>query len=114
MTDAPNPLRRTAWTAAVMLASASLAVGCVRTVLQGEDPAVRRPTATGDASRDVLVINIPWMEAPIPRLLLGDRPVVAERVSARTSEAKTSYFLRTTIGTEAELEITTQYPSPDV
>ncbi len=90
------------------------ATGCVRTVLEGEDPDVARPVATGDIDRDVLLINVPWMQAPVPRLLLDGNAVQVEQVSARTPELKTSYLLRSRGGITAEIEISTDYPSNDV
>lgn len=105
---------RSALVAALVAAAGVSLAGCKRTVLSGDDPDVLRPTATGDSKRDLMVINIPWMEAPIPRLLLDGKPVVAERVSVGLSETETSYVLRTRTGTTAELLITTTYPAANV
>ncbi len=100
--------------AAVLACACCAASGCVREVLSGEDPDVKRPTATGDSKRDQLVFNIPWMEAPIPRILWEGQPVVAERVSALTPDNQTSYMLRTRTGASATILITTKYPAQDV
>jgi hypothetical protein len=99
---------------AVLLASCLLLGGCVREVLSGEDPDVLRPTATGDTKRDQLVFNVPWMEAPIPRMLIDNKPIVADRVSTLTPEGKTSYLLRTRTGASATILITANYVSPEV
>jgi hypothetical protein len=96
------------------LVAALACAGCVKTVLSGEDPDTLRPTATGDSKRDVLVVDIPWMQAPIPRLLIDGQPIVAERVSTTNPDQRTIYMLRTRTGATAELEIQASYPSDSV
>lgn len=109
VTDAPR------WRhVAVALVVAAALSGCKRTVLSGDDPDTLRPTATGDAKRDVLVIDIPWMQAPIPRLLIDGQPIVAERVSSTSPDQRTTYMLRTRTGAAAELDIQAKYPSDTV
>lgn len=87
--------------------------GCVRTVLEGEDPDVARPVATGDPKRDVLVVDLPWMQAPMPRLLYQDKPVVCEQVRAYTPDRQTSLMLRTRAGVNVTVLIAATSPSPD-
>lgn len=69
--------------------------GCVREVVSGEDPQSRRNRVTGAASRDSLVVNIPWMEAPIPRLGYDGRMVVFEIVDAPVDHRTQRFTLRT-------------------
>ena len=69
--------------------------GCVREVLSGEDPEARRNRVTGKADRDSLVVNIPWMEAPVPRLGFDGRMVVFEIVDAPMDQRTQRFTLRT-------------------
>ncbi len=75
--------------------SASAGPGCVREVISGEDPQARRNRITGKADRDSLVVNIPWMEAPIPRLGFDGRMVVFEIVDAPVDQRTQRFTLRT-------------------
>ena len=75
--------------------SASTGPGCVREVISGEDPQARRNRVTGTADRDSLVVNIPWMEAPIPRLGFDGRMVVFEIVDAPVDQRTQRFTLRT-------------------
>lgn len=75
--------------------SASAGPGCVREVISGEDPQARRNRITGKADRDSLVVNIPWMEAPVPRLGFDGRLVVFEIVDAPVDQRTQRFTLRT-------------------
>ena len=81
-----------------VLAGAVLAApgaGCVREVLSGEDPQARRNRVTGKDGRDALVVNIPWMESPVPRLGYDGRLVVFEIVDAPVDARTQRFTLRT-------------------
>ena len=69
--------------------------GCVREVVSGEDPQARRNRVTGKDGRDALVVNIPWMEAPVPRLGFDGRLVVFEIVDAPVDSRTQRFTLRT-------------------
>ena len=75
--------------------SAAASPGCVREVISGEDPQARRNRITGKADRDSLVVNIPWMEAPVPRLGFDGRLVVFEIVDAPVDQRTQRFTLRT-------------------
>ena len=69
--------------------------GCVREVISGEDPQARRNRVTGKDGRDSLVVNIPWMESPVPRLGYDGRLVVFEIVDAPVDSKTQRFTLRT-------------------
>lgn len=99
---------------ALLVAALALTqAGCVRTVLEGEDPDVARPVATGDSKRDMLTVDLPWMQAPMPRLLYQDKPVVCEQVRAYTPDRQTSLMLRTRAGVNVTVLISATSPTPD-
>lgn len=77
-----------------------VAPGCVREVLKGEDPQ-RAGRLTGENGRDSLVVRIPWMALPGPRLLTANKLLRAESVFARTPEGETRFTLRTLGGVSA-------------
>lgn len=74
---------------------AAAGTGCVREVLSGDDPQARRNRVTGKDGRDSLVVNIPWMEAPVPRLGYDGRMVVFEIVDAPVDARTQRFTLRT-------------------
>lgn len=80
------------------VAAAAAIVGwqgaCVREVLKGEDPQGRAGRLTGQNGRDSLVVRIPWMALPGPRLLNSNKLVRAENVFARTPQGETRFTLR--------------------
>lgn len=92
------------------LAACMWSAGCVREVLSGEDPQARTGRITGNNSRDTLVIRLPWMEAPSPRMLFGDRLLAYETVRARMSDGSDRFVLRalnaveTTVNVRAKLQ----------
>lgn len=79
----------------MLAAGLSIPAGCVREVLSGEDPQARRNRLTGKAGRDSLVVNIPWMESPVPRLGFDGRLVVFEIVDAPVDQRTQRFTLRT-------------------
>lgn len=79
--------------------------GCVREVLSGEDPQARRNRVTGKDGRDSLVVNIPWMEAPVPRLGYDGRLVVFEIVEAPVDARTQRFTLRTPDDREAVVRV---------
>jgi hypothetical protein len=107
MSAVPAHHRATSFFSVVGAAAALLAggfhcasPGCVREVLKGDDP--ERPgRLTGENDRDSLVVRIPWMALPGPRLLNANKLVRAESVFARTPEGKTRFTLRTLGGVSA-------------
>lgn len=82
----------------------ALAAGCVREVIKGEDPEVRSGRLTGDNRRDSLVVRVPWMGMPEPRLLANGRLVRTETVYNRASKGQTRFSLRTPDGTTASVD----------
>lgn len=78
-----------------VLAWLLLGTGCVREVISGEDPQARRNRLTGKEGQDELVVNIPWMEAPVPRLGYDGRLVVFEIVDAPVDARMQRFTLRT-------------------
>ncbi len=92
------------------LAACTWWAGCVREVISGEDPQARTGRVTGNTSRDTLVIRLPWMEAPAPRMLFGDRLLAYETVQARLADGSDRFVLRalnaveTTVTVRAKLQ----------
>jgi hypothetical protein len=92
------------------LAACMWSVGCVREVISGEDPQARTGRITGSNARDSLVIRLPWMEAPAPRMLFGDRLLAYETVQARLTDGTERFVLRslnsveTTVTVRAKLQ----------
>lgn len=120
-TSRAHPLRRPttihrasvpALALAVTTLAAVLAGGCVREVVSGEDPQARRGRLTGKAGRDSLVVNIPWMEIPAPRLLYDGKLVVFETVAAPLDPNTTRFTLRATNDVTATVR-TTRRLNPD-
>lgn len=102
----PNPVH-----GLQLLAAAAwlvLGTGCVREVLKGEDPESRAGRLTGDDRRDSLVVRLPWMGMPQPRLLSAGKLVRTETVFARTDRGDTRFTLRTPGGTTATVDATSQ------
>ncbi len=75
--------------------------GCVREVLKGDDPEGKAGRLTGRNGRDSLVVRIPWMALPAPRLLADNKLLRAESVFARTPDGKTRFTLRALNGVSA-------------
>ena len=114
-TSRAHPLRRPttihcASVPALALAATALATvlagGCVREVVSGEDPQARRGRLTGKAGRDSLVVNIPWMEIPAPRLLYDGKLVVFETVAAPLDPNTVRFTLRATNDVTATVRAT--------
>lgn len=103
--------RHLAWIAGITVAASCLLSlgGCVREVISGEDPQVRGPRLSKNAAKNELVVDIPWMQAPTPRMILDDKLVPTEVVYGRSPEKKTLYTLRSMRGTLAGAEVTTNY-----
>ena len=78
--------------------------GCIREVISGEDPQAKPGRLTGKATKDQLVVRIPWMETPPPRFLEGDAPLPAETVFTRTPAGVLRFTLRATDGTSAVVD----------
>lgn len=89
-------------------ASLVLGTGCVREVLKGEDPESRAGRLTGDNRRDSLVVRVPWMGMPQPRLLSAGKLLRTETVFARTDKGDTRFTLRTPGGTTATVDARSQ------
>jgi hypothetical protein len=88
--------------------AASVSGGCVREVLQGEDPETRTGRVTGDNRRDALVVRIPWMGMPEPRMLAQGKLVRTETVYTRSNAGETRFTLRTPGGTNASVDATSK------
>lgn len=94
--------------ATAAFASLVLGTGCVREVLKGEDPESRAGRLTGDNRRDSLVVRVPWMGMPQPRLLSAGKLLRTETVFARTDKGDTRFTLRTPGGTMATVDATSK------
>lgn len=92
--------------ATLAMLAAVTAAGCVREVVSGEDPQARRGRLTGKSGRDSLVVNIPWMEIPAPRLLFDGKLVVHETVAAPLDLNATRFTLRATNDATATVRAT--------
>lgn len=88
----------------LLAAALVLGTGCVREVLKGEDPESRTGRVTGDNRRDALVVRIPWMGMPEPRMLAQGKLVRTETVYARSNSGDTRFTLRTPGGTNASVD----------
>lgn len=93
-------LRAGAAAACVALA----APGCVREVLEGDDPDAHAGRLTGRNNRDTLTIRIPWMALPVPQLLRDGSATQAETVFGRVPGGKTRYTLREPGGASAQVD----------
>jgi hypothetical protein len=104
-----NPLRNFHACALMALAAVSVGgAGCVRQVISGEDPQAKSARITGKNGKDELVVRLPWMQQPQPRMLYDDKLVKTELVFARTPEGITRYTLRTPTGAVAMVEARTK------
>ena len=86
----------------------ALAAGCVREVLSGTDPEARAPRVSTDTSKNEVVVTIPWMPAPQPRLLFKDKLTRAEAVFSRSPDKVTHFTVRSVAGTTALVDLRTQ------
>lgn len=87
--------------------------GCVREVLSGEDPQAKPGRLTGRDSKDQLVVRIPWMETPTPRLLSQDVALPAETVFTRTPGSALRFSLRAPNGATAVVDARTKRLADD-
>lgn len=91
--------------ALALVASTLAAPGCVREVLKGEDPQSQPGRLTGENRRDALVVRLPWMQAPPPRLLRDGQPARSETVYGSATDGVTRYTLREPSGTSAMVDV---------
>ncbi len=93
-----------------LLSVLALAVvpGCVREVLSGTDPEARAPRVSTDTSKNEVVVTIPWMPAPQPRLLFKDQLTRAEAVFSRSPDRVTHFTVRSVAGTTALVDLRTK------
>ena len=85
-----------------------VAPGCVREVLSGTDPEARAPRVSTDTSKNEVVVTIPWMPAPQPRLLFKDQLTRAEAVFSRSPDRVTHFTVRSVAGTTALVDLRTK------
>lgn len=97
----PHQLSRPIFPALLAAVALAGSVGCVREVLKGEDSESRVGRLTGENDRDSLVVRIPWMALPEPRLLSSNKLVRAESVFARTPQGETRFTIRSLGGPTA-------------
>jgi hypothetical protein len=97
------------WFVLLPAVASVLAAGCVREVLSGTDPEARGPRISTDASKNEVVVSIPWMPAPQPRLLYKDQLTRAEAVFARSPDRVTHFTVRSVAGTTAMVDLRTQH-----
>jgi hypothetical protein len=91
--------------ALALLAVGLAAPGCVREVLKGEDPEAQPGRLTGENRRDALVVRLPWMQAPPPRLLRDGQPARSETVYGSAADGVTRYTLREPSGASAMVDV---------
>lgn len=94
--------------AALTVTALAAAPGCVREVLSGTDPEARAPRVSTDTSKNEVVVTIPWMPAPQPRLLFKDKLTRAEAVFARSPDRVTHFTVRSVAGTTAMVDLRTR------
>lgn len=95
--------------AALSVLALAAVPGCVREVLSGTDPEARAPRVSPDTSKNEVVVTIPWMPAPQPRLLFKDKLTRAEAVFARSPDKVTHFTVRSVAGTTALVDLRTRY-----
>lgn len=104
-------MRASHWIALLTTVASVAASGCVREVLSGTDPEARGPRVSTDAAKNEVVVSIPWMPAPQPRLLYKDQLTRAEAVFGRSPDKVTHFTVRSVAGTTAMVDLRTQYLS---
>lgn len=101
-----RPMMTRAAIAGSFLACACLSsAGCVREVLEGSDPEARGPKLSTDAAKNEVVVSIPWMQAPAPRLLYEGALTRAEAVYSRSPDRVLHFTLRSVAGTQAQVDV---------
>jgi hypothetical protein len=87
---------------------AAVAGGCVREVVSGYDPESKSGQLNSKSATNRLVVLVPWMQPPTPRLLLDDKLARCETVFSRNPDGVVRYVLRTVTGQTATVEVRTK------
>jgi hypothetical protein len=82
--------------------------GCVREVVSGYDPESKSGQLNSKSATNRLVVLVPWMQPPTPRLLLDDKLARCETVFSRNPDGVVRYVLRTVAGQTATVEVRTK------
>jgi hypothetical protein len=85
-----------------------ISVGCVREVVSGYDPDSKSGQLNSKSATNRLVVLVPWMQPPTPRLLLDDKLARCETVFSRNPDGVVRYVLRTVAGQTATVEVRTK------
>ena len=87
---------------------AAVVGGCVREVVSGYDPESKSGQLNSKSATNRLVVLVPWMQPPTPRLLLDDKLARCETVFSRNPDGVVRYVLRTVAGQTATVEVRTK------
>ena len=105
----PSRLLKLPHAAILGLATVSVVlVGCVREVVSGYDPESKSGQLNSKIATNRLVVLVPWMQPPTPRLLLDDKLARCETVFSRNPDGVVRYVLRTVAGQTATVEVRTK------
>jgi hypothetical protein len=105
----PSRLLNLPDTAILGLAMVSVILGgCVREVVSGYDPESKSGQLNSKSATNRLVVLVPWMQPPTPRLLLDDKLARCETVFSRNPDGVVRYVLRTVAGQTATVEVRTK------
>jgi len=85
-----------------------LLAGCVREVVSGYDPESKSGQLNSKSATNRLVVLVPWMQPPTPRLLLEDKLARCETVFSRNPDGVVRYVLRTAAGQTGTVEVRTK------
>jgi hypothetical protein len=88
--------------------AAAVAGGCVREVVSGYDPEDKSGQLNSKSATNRLVVLVPWMQPPTPRLLLDDKLARCETVFSRNPDGVVRYVLRTVVGQTSTVEVRTK------
>jgi len=82
--------------------------GCVREVVSGYDPESKSGQLNSKSATNRLVVLVPWMQPPTPRLLLDDKLARCETVFSRNPDGVLRFVLRTAAGQTGTVEVRTK------
>ena len=80
----------------------------MREVVSGYDPESKSGQLNSKSATNRLVVLVPWMQPPTPRLLLDDKLARCETVFSRNPDGVVRYVLRTVAGQTATVEVRTK------
>lgn len=80
----------------------------MREVVSGYDPESKSGQLNSKSATNRLVVLVPWMQPPTPRLLLDDKLARCETVFSRNPDGVLRFVLRTAAGQTATVEVRTK------